>query len=263
MSRAKMIKQAKRVVIKIGSSILAKPGQALSHKALAGIAREVSFSEKGGKDTVIVSSGAIAAGMNALKFKLKPKKMPELQACAAVGQPILMQLYQKALDKSGLRGAQVLLDRLDLENEERRQYARNTLLELIKRRVIPIINENDAVFVEEIRVGDNDNLAAMVACLIDADLLILLTDQDGFYTADPQRCEGAQRIELVHKIDGPMLSQASGTLNPGSTGGMLTKLAAAKMATSASIPTIIADGQDKAILKKIYAGETIGTLFLP
>lgn len=254
---------AKRIVIKIGSSILSKEGKSISHPSLTGIAREIAYSQKKNKETVIVSSGAIAAGMHSLGLRTKPTPMNELQACAAVGQPILIQLYQKALSRSKLKGAQVLLDRVDLEHPERRQNAKNTLLELIRRGVVPIINENDAVFVEEIRVGDNDNLAAMVACLIEADLLVLLTDQDGLFTADPKKDRSAKRIDLIEKIDASVLARASDTQNAGSTGGMMTKLSAAQQAMQHGIPTIIADGRDQKVLEKIYTSKSVGTLFLP
>lgn len=266
IERAHVAKEARRVVIKIGSSILSKKGKSLgritlSHTSLTGVARETAYSKK--KQTVIVSSGAIASGMRSLGFGSRPTQMAELQACAAVGQPLLMQLYQKSLARFKLKGAQVLLDRVDLEHSERRQNAKNTLLELIKRGIIPIINENDAVFVEEIRVGDNDNLAAMVACLIEADLLILLTDQNGLFTADPQTDKSAEHIDLVRRIDHTIFSKASDTRNQGSTGGMITKLSAAQQAIQHKIPTIIADGNDQKVLEKIYAGQAVGTLFLP
>ena len=261
--RSMIVTQTKRIVIKIGSSILAKDGQSLSHPSLSGIVKEIAYSQKKNKETVIVSSGAIAAGMHHLGLTTKPETMSVLQACAAVGQPILIQLYQKALSRSKLTGAQVLLDRVDLEHADRRQNAKNTLIELIERGIVPIINENDAVFVEEIRVGDNDNLASMVACLIEADLLILLTDQDGLYTTDPRKDRNAKKLDVIKQIDHSILSQASDTLNTGSTGGMITKLAAAQQAICHRIPTIIADGKDKKILEKIYAGQNVGTLFIP
>ena len=263
-TRARIAKEARRVVIKIGTSILSKREKALSHSSLMGIARETAYSQsQKKKETIVVSSGAIAAGMQCLGFKNKPTKMNELQACAAVGQPLLMQLYQKAFSHSKLRGAQVLLDRVDLEHPERRQNAKNTLAELIRRGIVPIINENDAVFVEEIRVGDNDNLAAMVACLLEADLLVLLTDQNGLFTADPRKDKSAEQIEVVKRIDHTIFAKASGTSNQGSTGGMVTKLSAAQQAIQHGIPTIIADGRDKKILEKIYTGASVGTLFLP
>lgn len=260
--RSQILKKTRRVVVKIGSSILADRNGRISHKALVDVAHGIAAIRKKGVQVILVSSGAIASGMQHLGFKKKPKKISELQACAAVGQPILMHMYQKALSAERLQAAQILLTRPDLENKTQYEHARHTMRELLGHGIVPIINENDTVVVDEIRVGDNDNLAALVAGLVEADLLILLTDQDGFYTADPRKDRSAERIPLVTKIDAAAFRKASNTSTATSTGGMLTKLEAAKKAVRQKIPTWIASGNDPQILKKIFGNADVGTLFM-
>lgn len=257
-----VIGKTRRAVVKVGSSVLIQKNGRLSPAALFGIAKEIAFFQKRGIETVFVSSGAIASGMSHLGFRKKPHKLSELQACAAIGQPILMQLYQKALARSRLHAAQILLTRNDLEDPVCFLNARHTLNELLDRGVIPIINENDTVVVEEIRVGDNDNLAALVAKLAQADLLILLTDRDGLYTADPKRHARAKKMTLVEDID-KAAPLASDTDKAHSTGGMKTKLEAAKRVGELGVPTIIADGRDRKILERILSGHPVGTLIFP
>ena len=256
------IRKTRRAVVKVGSSVLIGRGGQLSHQALIGIAKEIAFFQKRGIETIFVSSGAIASGMSHLGFARRPQRLSELQACAAIGQPILMQLYQKALASARLQVAQVLLTRNDLEDPVCFLNARHTLDELLHREIIPIINENDTVVVEEIRVGDNDNLAALVAKLVHADLLVLLTDRDGLYTADPRRQRGARRIRLVEDFK-KAASAARDTDKASSTGGMKTKLEAAHKVSELGIPTIIADGRDRRILEKILSGKPVGTLLFP
>lgn len=257
-----MIRKTRRAVVKVGSSVLVGRGGQLSHRALVGIAKEIAFFQKQGIETVFVSSGAIASGMQHLGFGEKPQRLSELQACAAIGQPILMRLYQQALAHAKLQAAQVLLTRNDLEDPVCFLNARHTLDELLRRGIIPIINENDTVVVEEIRVGDNDNLAALVAKLVHADLLILLTDRDGLYTADPNRHPKAARIRLVEDFK-TAFAAARDTDKVSSTGGMKTKLEAARKVSELGIPTIIADGRDRRILERIFSGHPVGTLLFP
>ena len=258
-----IIRATRRVVVKVGSSILVGTDGKISARALTGIARGIALIQKNGVHVILVSSGAIACGMQALKLVKKPRKISELQACAAIGQPVLIQLYHKALDRERLKPAQLLLTRSDLEDRTRFLNAKQTLAELFHRKLIPIINENDTVAVEEIRVGDNDNLSALVTNLVDADLLILLTDQEGLFTADPRKDPGALRIPVVENVDGTTLAYAADTLAARSVGGMKTKLEAAQKAAEFGIPTVIADGLDARALERIFAGELTGTLFLP
>ncbi|HEX5038444.1 MAG TPA: glutamate 5-kinase [bacterium] len=258
----KIVRRAKRVVVKIGSSILAGKDGRISHKALLGVADGIAALRRRGISVILVTSGAIASGMQHLGFRKKPKKISELQACAAVGQPILIHLYEKALMRAKLNVAQILLTRPDLENKAQYANAKHTMRELLKHGIVPIINENDTVVVDEIRVGDNDNLAALVARLVDADLLVLLTDQDGFYTADPRKDPKARKIDVVEKIDKKAFSRAANTSTHTSVGGMTTKLQAARKAGRSGVPTVIAHGRGKRVLEKIFSAEPVGSLFL-
>lgn len=260
--RDKIIRKTRRVVVKIGSSILSDRTGKISHKALVGVAHSIAAIRRKGVHVILVSSGAIASGMHYLGFQKKPQRIAELQACAAVGQPILIHMYQMALARAHLQVAQILLTRPDLENKKQYGNARHTLNELLRHNIIPIINENDTVVVDEIRVGDNDNLAALVAGLADADLLVLLTDQHGFYTADPRKDSAARKIDIVKQIDRNAFARASDAGNEGSVGGMRTKLQAAKKATRYGVPTIIAHGREKRVLEKIFATKPVGSLFL-
>lgn len=261
-SRARVLRKTRRVVIKIGSSILSDRTGKISHKALVGVAHSIASIRRKGIQVILVSSGAIASGMQYLGFVRKPKKIAELQACAAIGQPILIHMYQTALSRAKLQVAQILLTRPDLENKAQNANAKQTMTELLRHGVIPIINENDTVVVDEIRVGDNDNLAALVAGLVDADLLVLLTDQDGFYTADPRKDSAARKIDVIERIDQGAFARASDTDNAGSVGGMRTKLQAAKKAARHGVPTIIAHGRERRVLEKIFAASPVGSLFL-
>ncbi len=260
--RLKIIRGIRRVVVKIGSSILADKNGRISHNALLGVAHGIAAIRRKGIQIILVSSGAIASGMQHLGFRKKPKKIAELQACAAIGQPILMHLYQRALSAKRLHAAQILLTRSDLENKAQYANARHTIRELLRHGVVPIINENDTVVVDEIRVGDNDNLAALVAQLVEADLLVLLTDQAGFYTADPRKDQNARKIDVIERIDRKAFAQASGTSLATTVGGMQTKLQAAKKAGQAGVPTIIAHGREDRVLEKIFSAKPVGSLFL-
>ncbi len=256
-----ILRKTKRVVVKVGSSILLDKEDHLSQGVFSHLAKGIASLQKKKIHVILVSSGAIASGMQYLSLKRKPKKIEELQACAAIGQPILMRKYQKAFEKVGLQVAQILLTRSDLSDPPRFLNAKLSLNELLKRNIVPIINENDTVVVEEIRVGDNDNLAALVTRVVEADLLILLTDQEGFYTSDPRKNPSAQRIEVVENVNRKMLRQAEETSTATSVGGMRTKLEAAQKAAQFGIPTIIANGRNDSILQKIFSGQPVGTLF--
>ena len=262
--RQKLLPRIRRVVIKVGSSILVGSGShqdRLSEKILSGIVKGISSVQKNQVHVTLVSSGAIASGMHFLGYHKKPSKISELQACAAIGQPILIQKYQKAFAKAGFQVAQILLTWEDLSTPKRLLNAKHTLNALLEKNIIPIINENDTVAVEEIRFGDNDNLAALVTDVVDADLLILLTDQDGFYTADPRQDRRARKISVVEHIDEDIFSRAADAGSAGSVGGMKTKLEAAQKAAGFGLPTIIASGKDPQVLQKIFQGESVGTLF--
>jgi glutamate 5-kinase len=260
--RPGILRKVHRAVIKLGSSVLVEKNGILSTQVMRGIADGIHKMHGQGLQAVLVTSGAIACGFKALGFEKKPVKMTELQACAAVGQSLLMQHYQKAFGPKRAI-AQVLLTRNDLEDRTRFLNAKHTLTELLNRQVLPIINENDTVVVDEIRFGDNDTLAALVTNVADADLLILLTDQDGFFTADPRHDPAAQRIPLIENLDPTHFARASDKGTDLSVGGMKTKLEAARKAAEFGVPTIIASGHDPLVLQKILEGGDIGTLILP
>ncbi|MBI2082068.1 MAG: glutamate 5-kinase [Deltaproteobacteria bacterium] len=259
----KIIRKVRRVVIKIGTSVLLDDKGRLSPKALGGIASGIAFIQKKGIRVILVTSGAIPLGMQHLRLSKRPHQIGELQACAAIGQPILMGLYQKSLQRHRLHVAQVLLTRNDLEDRARFLNAKHALTALLHQGIMPIINENDTVVTEEIRFGDNDNLAALVTNVIEADLLVLLTDRDGFYTADPDHDPEAKIIPVVENVDDDFFSYASDTAKNISIGGMKTKLEAAHKAGQFGVPTVIANGRDANTLKKIFLDESVGTLFLP
>src|SRR5258706_6750976 len=242
-----------RIVVKIGSSLLTRNGGHLDRPRVARFARELARIKKSGVEVVLVSSGAIAAGMGELGWKKRPSELAKKQAAAAVGQPKLMETYRQFFRRQGVKVAQVLLTREDFENKARRLNAQATLLALIKERVIPIVNENDTVAVEEIRLGDNDALAARVAVKVKADLLILLTDVDGLMTKHPKEGEG----KLIHQVDhiGPHIeSVAKGAGSERGTGGMQTKGAAARYATSHGVPMVIINGRKDGTIQATVSG---------
>lgn len=255
------LKKIKTVVVKVGTSILTDKTGALSMPLVKQVSSEIGLFHKKGISVVLVSSGAIAAGIHELGLDKRPTELGELQACAAVGQPLLMQLYHKLFASLKIKVGQILVTRDDLEHRNRFLNAKHTFNELLSRKVLPIVNENDSVAVEEIKVGDNDTLAAYVASLVDADLLLILTDQDGFYTRDPSVHQDAKLITLVRNIDRETEEKATGTRHKTSIGGMQTKIKAARRAAEQGIPTLIANGQQKEIAKQILEGEKIGTLF--
>lgn len=254
-----------RIVIKLGTSTLTAGAPQISPPHLIELVRQVAQLHAAGKELLIVSSGAIAAGRARLNFPQLPKDIPAKQMLAAIGQPHLMALYEQLFGLYGLVVAQVLLTRADLSDRRRYLNSRNTLAALLAQRAVPVINENDTVATEEIRVGDNDNLSALVANLIEADLLILLTDQAGLYTADPRRSPAAELVREVSEAEIPAsLWQAAGGAATGlGTGGMVTKLQAADLARRSGATVIIAHGSHPDVLVRLVDGEALGTRFSP
>jgi len=252
----------KRIVIKIGSSIIASPTEGLNIKRLSAITKDVSDIADMGIEPIIVSSGAVAAGLGKLGLKEKPKDIRLKQASAAIGQSSLMWAYEQSLARFGKKVAQVLLTRDDISDRLRYINAKNTLLTLISHKVIPVINENDPVAVDEIKFGDNDLLAALVAGLVEADMLIILSDVDGLYTTDP-RYRDAKLIKIVDKVTSEIEEMAGRTGSAIGTGGMYSKVLAAKQANSYGIPVRIISGKKEGLLKRVVKGEMVGTYFKP
>jgi len=255
--------KVKRLVVKVGSGLISAPGQGLLPDRIGALADELAALAKDGREVVVVSSGAIASGMARLGLTQRPRSIPEKQAAAAVGQSALMWHYEQAFARHGIRVAQVLVTQEDISARPRYLNARNTLQVLLRFRVVPVVNENDTVAVEEIKVGDNDNLAALVAALIDADLLVILTDVDGLYTGDPRVDPEARRLETVDAVTEEierLVWDADGQV---SVGGMSTKLEAARKVTSSGIPMVIASGRVPGTLRRVLRGEPLGTYFVP
>ena len=263
MGSRRPLSRARRVVVKVGSGLVTTPGEGPSSENIARLAGDLSALVHDHHEVALVSSGAIATGMARLGLKARPRSIPEKQAAAAVGQSALMWEYEQAFKKHGIAVGQVLLTGQDISDRSRYLNARNTLLALLDFGVLPIVNENDTVAVDEIKVGDNDNLAALVAHLIDADLLVLLTDVDGLYTGDPRRDPAARRLERVEAITDEiqrMVYDASASV---SVGGMSTKLQAAQKAGASGIPMVIASGREPGTLSRVLKGEPVGTYFQP
>lgn len=252
-----------RIVVKLGTNVLTAGLPQLSRPRIIELVRQAAYLHEAQLDVIIVSSGAVLAGRERLNlYDKKRGDIPLKQMLAAVGQGRLMQLYAQLFELYDIPVAQALLTRADLADRTRYLNARNTLLALLEQRVIPIINENDVVGVEEIRIGDNDNLSALVANLIDADLLVMLTDITGLFTADPRKNADAVLIPEVSHIDDSIRALAGGTGSGRGTGGMITKIQAAELATRAGTTTIVAAGAEPNILPRLVAGETIGTRFI-
>src|SRR5206468_1443421 len=251
---------ARRLVVKVGSSLVTNDGRGLDGAAVAGWAAQIAELKHAGKDVVLVSSGAIAEGIKRLGWRGRPAAMHELQAAAAVGQMGLVQAYESAFTQYGLHTAQILLTHDDLADRRRYLNARSTLLTLLRLDVIPVINENDTVTTDEIRFGDNDTLGALVTNLIEADVLVLLTDQQGLYTADPRRDPTATLVRSARAGDPKLEAIAGGVGTAMGRGGMLTKVLAAKRAARSGASTVIVCGRDERILSRLAAGELIGTL---
>jgi len=259
----RVLPKVRRLVVKVGSGLLASVEAGPDAAGIGRLADELAGVVAGGREVVLVSSGAIAAGMARLGYTERPRSIPEKQAAAAVGQSALMWHYEQAFARHGLKVAQVLLTQDDISHRARYLNARNTLLTLLRFRVLPIVNENDTVAVEEIKVGDNDNLAALVAHLVDADLLALLTDVDGLYTGDPRRNADARKIEVVEALTEEIRRLARDATGTVSVGGMSTKLEAAQKAMASGIPMVIASGYGAGTLQRVLRGEPVGTVFVP
>lgn len=257
-----IVKHSQRLVIKVGSSLVTDQGRGLDHQALALWAEQISKLTQMGKDIVLVSSGAIAEGMQRLNWEKRPTALYELQAAAAVGQMGLAQAYASCFSQHQLQTAQVLLTHEDLSNRKRYLNARSTLTTLLKLNIIPIINENDTVAIEEIRFGDNDTLAALVTNLIEADVLVILTDQAGLYTSDPRKDPTAKLINEVSAGDPAIEKMAGGIGSSIGRGGMQSKVIAAKRAARSGAHTIIASGHETDVLVRLAQGEAIGTRLL-
>ncbi len=254
-----------RIVVKLGTSTLTDGTSKLSAPRLVDLVRQMAALQTAGAEVVLVTSGAMAAGRAQLNFPALPKDIPAKQMLAAVGQPRLMALYEQLFGLYGITVAQVLLTRSDLSDRRRYLNSRNTLAALLAQRVIPVVNENDTVATEEIRLGDNDNLSALVTNLIEADLLALLTDQPGLFTADPRRDPQARLITEVNELEIPqeLWQAAGGSSSRMGTGGMLTKLQAADLARRSGATVVITQGGEPEVLTRLAAGEPVGTRFLP
>ncbi len=255
--------RVRRVVVKVGSSVLASHARGINTRRIGLLARECATLANEGYELALVSSGAIASGLAPLGLRERPRSLPLKQAAAAVGQSHLMWAYQRAFGARGRRVAQVLLTGDDLSRRARFLNARHTMMTLLGLHVIPIINENDTVAVEEIKFGDNDTLASLVVGLIDAHLLVILSDVDGLYTTDPRRDSRATRLVNVDRITREIEQAAGGSSRREGTGGMVTKLAAAKRAGSCGAATVIVDGRRTGELTRALAGESVGTMFAP
>ena len=262
-NRLELVKKVRRVVIKIGSSVLTDSGTTINFNAFASIVEQVAWLKENGVEPVIVSSGAIAIGTHKLGLKSYPQSIPLKQAAAAVGQTGLIENYERFFKEKHLKVGQVLLTNLILKERALFLNARNTLLTLLELGIIPVINENDSVVVDEIKLGDNDNLATITTNLVEADLLIFLTDQEGVLDADPHLNKDARLIPLVKKIDKKIESLMHATKSAPGVGGMATKITAAKNTTRCGVPVIIANGRKHGILQAIFTSEDVGTFFLP
>lgn len=262
-NRTNTIQSVKRLVVKIGSSVIASRDHGLDHRRLETLAQEMAELKRSGYELVIVSSGAILSGLDQLGIRQRPRSLPMKQAAAAVGQSRLIWAYEKAFEAYDLKVAQVLLTQDDLTDRRRFLNSRNTLTALLTLGVIPVINENDTVAVEEIRFGDNDHLAGLVTHLVDAHLLVILSDVEGLFTDDPRRHPEAALIPVVTRRDGGIERLAKDTATAEGTGGMRSKLQTAQKVADYGVPAIIAGGRRSGVLTEILKGDAVGTLFLP
>ncbi|WBY00840.1 glutamate 5-kinase [Ramlibacter tataouinensis] len=255
-----LLRGARRIVVKVGSSLVTNEGRGLDEAAIGEWCRQLAALAGEGREVIMVSSGAIAEGMKRLGWSVRPRELNELQAAAAVGQMGLAQMYETKLRENGLRSAQVLLTHADLADRERYLNARSTLLTLLSLRVLPVINENDTVVNDEIKFGDNDTLGALVANLVEADLLVILTDQRGLYTADPRKDPQARFVHVGAAGDPALEAMAGGAGSGIGKGGMITKILAARRAARSGASTVIAWGREPDALLRLARGEGIGTL---
>ncbi len=254
---------ARRVVVKIGSAVLVGTDGGLDRARIDALVDEIAAQHAAGREMVVVTSGAVAAGFMRLGLTQRPKLIPHKQAAAAVGQISVMSAYEAAFARHGIKVAQVLLTHGDLASRPRYLNAEHAVLTLLEWRVVPVVNENDTVVVEEIKLGDNDNLSAETASLVEADLLVILSDVDGLYTADPRTRRDATLVSVVDAVT-PAIEAMAGLGGPLGTGGMATKVAAAKKATASGIATIVADGRQPGVLGAVLAGAAdVGTFFRP
>jgi glutamate 5-kinase len=256
------LRTARRIVVKVGSSLVTDEGRGLDHAAIGDWCRQMALLASQGRELIMVSSGAVAEGMKRLGLKTRPRQLHELQAAAAVGQMGLVQVYESKLREHGMHSAQVLLTHADLADRERYLNARSTLLALLALRVLPVINENDSVVTDEIRFGDNDTLAALVANLVEADALVILTDQQGLYSADPRKDAQARLISAATAGDPALELMAGGIGSAIGRGGMITKVLAAKRAAGSGADTVIASGRESDVLLRLAAGEAVGSAFV-
>ena len=257
-----LLQDAKRIVVKVGSSLVTNEGRGLDEQAIGEWCRQMGALVREGREVIMVSSGAIAEGMKRLGWTTRPHELHELQAAAAVGQMGLAQMYETKLRENGLGSAQVLLTHADLADRERYLNARSTLLTLLSHGVLPVINENDTVVNDEIKFGDNDTLGALVANLVEADALIILTDQKGLYSADPRRDPTATFVHEARAGDAKLEEMAGGAGSSIGKGGMITKILAAKRAAGSGASTVIAWGREPDALLRLAKGEPIGTLLV-
>ena len=261
-STSTVLRDARRIVVKVGSSLVTNEGRGLDEQAIGEWCRQLSALVLDGREVIMVSSGAIAEGMKRLGWTTRPQELHELQAAAAVGQMGLAHMYETKLRENGLGSAQVLLTHADLADRERYLNARSTLLTLLTHGVLPVINENDTVVNDEIKFGDNDTLGALVANLVEADALIILTDQKGLYTADPRRDPSATFVHEARAGDAKLEEMAGGAGSSIGKGGMITKILAAKRAAGSGASTVIAWGREPDALVRLTQGEAIGTLLV-
>jgi glutamate 5-kinase len=257
-----VLKNARRIVVKVGSSLVTNEGRGIDAEAIGTWCRQLAALAQDGREVIMVSSGAIAEGMKRLGWATRPKELHELQAAAAVGQMGLAQMYETKLSEHGLGSAQVLLTHADLADRERYLNARSTLLTLLSHKVVPVINENDTVVTDEIKFGDNDTLGALVANLVEADALVILTDQKGLYSADPRKDATARFIDVATAGDPALEQMAGGAGSSIGRGGMITKVLAAKRAAGSGANTVVAWGRETDVLLRLSQGEPIGTLFV-
>lgn len=259
MNDRSTIKDKKRWVVKVGSALLTNDGEGLHRETIVQLAEQVAFLRGQGIEVVLVSSGSVAAGVSQLGMTSRPSRVDELQAAAAVGQASLVRHYEQAFQPFKIHTAQVLLTHSDIANRERYLNARSTLLRLLELDVLTVVNENDTVATDEICFGDNDSLGSLVANLVGAELLVILTDQNGLYTADPRLNPDAKLLHQVRSNDESLMAMATGGTSLG-RGGMVTKLSAAQIASRSGASTIIANGRESHILERLYRGELLGTL---
>lgn len=256
------LKKAKRIVIKVGTSTITYANGKRNFSQIDRLAREISDLQNQGKEIILVTSGAVAVGVDRMGLPGKPKTIPGKQAAAAVGQGVLMHTYEKFFADYGQIVAQVLITKTEAIDRHRYTNTRNTFMELMRQRVIPIVNENDVVALDELKIGDNDNMSALVAGIVDADLVIILSDVDGLYTANPQTHPDAVIVPEVAEITPEIEASAGGVGSARGTGGMATKIQAAKAATSSGIHLVIASGTEKNAITRVLQGEELGTLFV-